>query len=120
MKKSRAADALRFIRDHRCCTADNMAIGIRLNLVDADGFTNPVALTINRLYRAGYVVGWLHGAGLIKIEFIRRKIPRGAARLRITRTGSAFLGEHRPRKAKKETCEKKESKTSVSWRRPYF
>src|SRR4030042_41397 len=120
MKKSRAAEALRFIRDHRGCSADMMAIGIRLNLVDADGFTNPVALTINRLYRAGYVVGWLHGAGLIKIEFIRRKIPRGAARLRITRTGSAFLGEHRPRKAKKETCEKKESKTSVSWRRPYF
>ncbi|OGD09384.1 MAG: hypothetical protein A2Y86_05210 [Candidatus Aminicenantes bacterium RBG_13_62_12] len=101
MKKSRAADALRFIRDHPGYWPESMSRGINLQEVDADGLKNPVMSPINRLYRAGYVVGWLHGAGLIRIVFRRRKIPRGTAMLRITRAGLGFLKENGPKKKRR-------------------
>lgn len=93
MEKSRAGEALRFIKDHPRCGPLVLAYGINLHEVDADGFRNPIKSPINRLYRAGYVVGWLHGAGLTKISFRRKRIPRGTALLNITRAGQKFLKE---------------------------
>lgn len=98
MKKSRAADALRAIRDNPRRAPYMMSVAIGLGEVDADGLRNPVKSMVGKLYRAGYVTGWLHGAGLIRIGFRRRRIPRGSALLSITRRGTAFLRERRPKR----------------------
>jgi len=77
-----------------------MSSEINLNVIDADGFKNPVVSPLSRFYRLGYVVGWLHGAGFVRISFRTKQVPRGTALLSITRAGLAFLKKNRPGRPK--------------------
>jgi hypothetical protein len=98
MKKSRAADALEFIRKNRGCFPIMLSLPLDVREVDLGGFKNPAVSPMTFHYRLGYLVGWLHGAWLIKIRQRPWKGPgkgwtRGASRLSITRAGLAFLRE---------------------------
>lgn len=85
MKRSRAVEALRLIRKRPRIGAGMLAHPLGLEYKDLDGFLNPL------LGRLGYLVGWLHGARLVKISHNRRRTPRGESRLTITRKGISFL-----------------------------
>jgi len=63
MKKSRAVEALRLIRRRPGLQAGMLDSIMDIEHKDMDGFWNPVSI-ISTKYRLGYLVGWLHGAGL--------------------------------------------------------